>query len=189
MRSVSGRVAKATNSKEAWKFLEAEFGARESDIQQQVMSRAKKSVADLRIDEQACERKIELEECNSKVDDSCQGHKIETHYTSMHMDEEYAAKIAETEFEASVCETKQEHINAQGLHCNVDDTDGESLCGETHVNYDCKVICELVNPIAPNGFGEVEIVNEIDNEHTHARISHHSVDEHYVDIMRGFFLK
>lgn len=104
----------------------------------------------------------------------------------MHMDEENAAKIAEREVEASMCETKKEQINAQGLHCNVDDTDdSESHYDGTHVDDDCKVICELVNPVTTDGFGEVEIVNE----HMHGQISHRSVDEHYVDDMCGFFFE
>ena len=51
------------------------------------------------------------------------------------------------------------------------------------MNDECKVRCELVNLAATHGFGEVEIVNEIDNEHMHARISHLSVDEHYFDVV------
>ena len=54
---------------------------------------------------------------------------------------------------------------------------------------DCKVRYGLENPIIADGFGEVEIVNEIDNEHMHARISHHSVDEHYVEDMCGLFFE
>jgi len=184
------KVAKATTSKEAWKFLEAEFGARGGDMQQQVMSQTKKSAADLRVYEKDSERKIELREPHSKVDDCRQDHKIETHYASMHMDKEDATKIAEREAVTSVCEAEKEQINAQGLHCNVDDTnDDESHSDETHVDDHCKVICESVNPGTADGFGEVEIVNEIDNEHMHARISHHSVDEHYVDDMFGLFFE
>ena len=118
------------------------------------------------------------------MDDGCQDHKIETHHASMHMDEEDATKIAKREVEVSMCEVEKEHINSEGIHCNVDDVDdGESHCDETHVDDDCKVRGELVNPTTTDGFGEVEIVNEIDNKHMHARISHHSVDEHYVDYM------
>lgn len=184
------KVGKAITSKEAWKILEAEFGTRESGMQQQVMSQAKKSAVDLSIDVQDSERKTELGESHSKVDDGCQDHKIETHYASMHMDEEGAIKIAEREAGASVCKTKQDQINAQGLHCHVDDTnDGESHCGEIHVDDNYKEICELVNLAAIDEFGEVEIVNEIGNQHMHARISHHSVDEHYIDDMCGFFFE
>jgi len=46
-----------------------------------------------------------------------------------------------------------------------------------------------MNLTTTNGFGEVEIVNEIENEYMNARISHHSVDENYVDDMRGFFFE
>ena len=47
-----------------------------------------------------------------------------------------------------------------------------------------------MNPTTADGFGEVEIVNEIDNENKHAQISHNSVDENYVDDMCAiFFLK
>ena len=67
--------------------------------------------------------------------------------------------------------------------------DCESHCDETHVEDDCKLICELVDPTATHGFGKLEIVNEIDNEHMHARISHHSVDEHYIDDMCGLFFE
>ena len=66
---------------------------------------------------------------------------------------------------------------------------GESHYDEAHVDDDCKVRCELANPIVADGFGEVEIVNEIENEHMHARISHHSVDENYVDDVCGFFFE
>lgn len=52
--------------------------------------------------------------------------------------------------------------------------DGESHYDETHVHNDCKVSCELVNPVVDNGFGIV-------NEHMHARISHNRVNENYVD--------
>ena len=102
------KIAKATTSKEAWKILEAEFGARGSDMQQHVMSTTKKSVVDLRVNEQDSERKTELGESHSKVDDGCQNHKIETHYENMHMEEEDATKIVEREAGASVCETEQE---------------------------------------------------------------------------------
>ena len=106
------------------------------------------------------------------------------------MDEEDATRTEEREVEASVCETEKEEIDAQGFNCNVDDTnDGESYCDETRVDDNCKVICELVNPAATNGFGEAEIVNEIENEHMHARISHHGVDELYVDDMCGLFFE
>jgi len=54
---------------------EEEFGARESDVQQQVMSQAKKSATDLRVYEQDFERKAELGKCHSKVDDDCQDHR------------------------------------------------------------------------------------------------------------------
>ena len=120
---------------------EQEFGARGSYMQQHVMSQAKKSSIDLRIDEQDSEKKIDLGESHSNVDDGCQGHKIKTHYASIHMDEEDATKIAEREEGASVCEAEQEHINAQGIHCSVDDADDyESPCDETHVDDDCKII-------------------------------------------------
>lgn len=57
----------------------------------------------------------------------------ETNYENMHMDEEDATKTAEIEVEDFVCETKQDNINAQGLHCNVDGVDdGESHC-EKHM--------------------------------------------------------
>ena len=56
------KLAEATTSKEAWKFLEAEFGARESDMQHQVMSQGKKSATDLRVYEQDSKRKTELGE-------------------------------------------------------------------------------------------------------------------------------
>jgi len=46
-----------------------------------------------------------------------------------------------------------------------------------------------VNPTTADGFGEVETLNEIDIEHMHAQIPHHSVDEHYVDDMCGFFIE
>ena len=131
------KVAKATTSKEAWKFLDEEFGEKGTDMQQQVMSQAKKSAADMRVDEQGSKRKTELGESQSKVDDGGQDHKIETHYASMHMDEEDATNIAEREAVACVCKTEQEKIYAQGLHCNVHDTDdGESHCDETHVDDD-----------------------------------------------------
>lgn len=62
----------------------------------------------------------------------------------------------------------------------MDDVDDcESHYDATHVDDDCKVISECVNPSAVDGFGEVEI----DNEHMHAQISHHGGDEHYVDDM------
>jgi len=148
------------------------------------MSQAKKSAADLRVNEEDFERKTEIGESHSKVDDGCQDHTIETHYVSMHMDEDDATKTAEREAVASVCETEQEKINARELHCNVNDADDdESHCDETYVDDDCKVRCELVQPTTIDGFGEVEIVNE----HMHARISHHSVDEHYADDMCVFF--
>lgn len=106
----------------------------------------------------------------------------EPHYASKHMDEEDAKKIAKREVEAFVCETELEHINAQSLHRNMDGVeDGESHCDETHVDYDCKVRCALVNLEAADEFGKTEIVAEIDNEDIHARISHHRVDDHYVD--------
>jgi len=184
------RVAKATTSNEAWKFLEAKFGTRGSDMQHQGMSQAKKLAADLRVDEKDSEKKTELGETHSKVDDSCQNHKIETHYASMHMDEEDTTKIVEREAGAFVCETEQEQINALGLHYNMDDIDGvESHCDQTHVDEDCKVICELVIPTVADGFGEVEIVNEINNDNMHVQISHHIVDEHYVGVMCGFFFE
>ena len=101
------------------------------------MSQVKKSVADLRVDEQDSERKTELGESHSKVHDGCQNHKIETRYESIHMEEEDATKIAEREVAASVCETEQEHINAQRFHCNVDGANvGVSHCDETHVDDD-----------------------------------------------------
>jgi len=51
----------------------------------------------------------------------------------------------------------------------VDDTDdGESQYNETHVDDYWKVICQLVNLVAADGFGEVE---------------------HYVDHMCGFFFE
>ena len=96
------KVAKATTSKEAWKFLEEKFGARGSNMQHQVMSYAKKLAVDLRVYKQDFERKTELGEPHSKLDDGCQDHKIETHYASIHMDEEDVAKIAEREVEAFV---------------------------------------------------------------------------------------
>jgi len=65
------KVVKATTSKEAWKLLEAEFGTKRSDMQQQVMSQAKKSAIDMRVDDQDSKRKIELGESHSKVDDGC----------------------------------------------------------------------------------------------------------------------
>jgi len=57
------------------------------------------------------------------------------------------------------------------------------------VDDDYKVRCELVNPATIDGFCEVKIVIEINNEYMHVRISHHSVDEHYVDDMCGFFFE
>lgn len=42
--------------------------------------------------------------------------------------------------------------------------DGESHSEKTHVDDDCKVICELLHPDTTDGFDEVEIVNE----HMHA---------------------
>lgn len=43
---------------------------------------------------------------------------------------------------------------------------------------------ELVNPPETNKFGKAEIVNE----HMHSQISHHMVDEHYInDICVIFF--
>lgn len=78
-----------------------------------------------------------------------------------------------------MCEVEQEHINARGLHCNVDGANnGESHCDKTHVDDYYKERCELVNPTATNEFGEVEIVNE----HIHARITHHRMSENYVDV-------
>ena len=72
----------------------------------------------------------------------------------------------------------------------MDDADDcESHCDETHVDDDYKVICKLVNPATTDGFGEVEIVNKIENEHMHARISHHSVDENYIDDMCVLFFE
>jgi len=53
------------------------------------------------------------------------------------------------------------------------------------VDDDYKVRCELVNPFVVDEFGEVRIVNQ----HLHAQISHHRVDEHYVDDMCGFFFE
>ena len=40
------------------------------------------------------------------------------------------------------------------------------------------VNCEFLNSVIANDFGEFEIVNE----HMHAWVSHHRVDENYVDI-------
>jgi len=169
--------------------LEEEFGTKECDMQQQVMSQEKNSGAYLVVYEQDSKRKTKLGEPNLKLDDDFRAHRIETHYASMHMDEEDTTKIAEREAKTSICEREQENINAQGLHCNVDDVDdGQSHCDETHVDDDYKVICELVNPIAVDVLGEVEIFNEINNEHIHAWISHHSVDENHVD-MCGFLLE
>jgi len=75
------------------------------------------------------------------VDDGREDYKIETHYVSIYMDDEDATKIAKREVEASACEAKQDHINAKGLHSNVDGSnDGESHCDETHVDDDCKLI-------------------------------------------------
>jgi len=106
------------------------------------------------------------------------------------MDEEFAAKIVERDVEAYVCETEQEHINAQWIHCNMDDVDDcESHCDETQVDDDYKFICELVNLAVADGFGEVEIINQIHNKYMHAQISHHSVDENYVDDMCALFFE
>lgn len=49
---------------------------------------------------------------------------------------------------------------------------------ETHVDDNCKVRCPMVNPVAIDEFGEVQIANE----HMHARISKIRVDENYVDV-------
>lgn len=92
---------------------------------------------------------------------------------------EKTTNIVEREVEASMCEIEQENINDQGLHCSMDDEDDcESRCDETHGDDDCKSSCELVNPIATNQFGEVEIVND----HMHAPISYRRMDENYVDV-------
>ena len=48
-----------------------------------------------------------------------------------------------------------------------------------------KVRYALVNPTVADEFGEVQFVND----HMHAQITHHRVDEHYVDDMCDFFLK
>ena len=63
--------------------------------------------------------------------------------------------------------------------------DGESHCDETHVDDDCKVKCAFVNPSRASEFGKAEI----GNEHMHARISYHSVDAHYFDVMCGFIFE
>lgn len=53
-----------------------------------------------------------------------------------------------------MCEVEQENIDAQEPHYNVDgEYDGESHSDETHVDGDCKVSFELVNPI-------IEIVDD-----------------------------
>lgn len=54
-----------------------------------------------------------------------------------------------------------------------------------HVDDDCKVRCVLMNPIVGDEFGQVEIVNE----RMHASISHHRVDENYVDDTCGLFFE
>lgn len=140
------------------------------------MSHADKLVAYLRVDEQDSDWTIELRESHSKVDDGREDYKSETHDVDMHMDEEDVTKIVEREVEASMCEIEQEHVNSQTLHCDVDVVDnGESHYEKTCVDDDCKVKCALVNLATANEFDDAEIVNE----HTHAQISHHRVDEHY----------
>ena len=50
----------------------------------------------------------------------------------------------------------------------------------------CRVECaSLMNPTTNDEFGEVEIVNE----HMHAQIYHHKVDENYVHEICGLFLE
>lgn len=96
------------------------------------------------------------------MDDGREDHKIETHNASMHMDEENVTNIGEKEAEASVYETEQDHINVQGIHCNVDgEYEGESHYDETRVDDNCKVRCERVNPATTYDLG-------IFNEHMHA---------------------
>jgi len=127
-----------------------------------------------------------LGESQSKVYDHRENYKSETHNVDMYIDEENATNITEREFEASMCETEQEHINSQGLNCNMEGADdSESHHDDTHVDDDYKEICELVNLVVVDEFGEVGIVNE----HFHAQISHHRVDEHYVYDMHGFFFE
>lgn len=46
-----------------------------------------------------------------------------------------------------------------------------------------------MNLEAVDKFGKDEIFAEIFNEHMHARISHHRVDDHYVDDMCGLFFE
>ena len=88
----------------------------------------------------------------------------------MHMDEEDVTNIVEREVEAYVCEAEKEHINVQGLDCNVDgEGDSETHCDKTHVDGDCKVRCALMILVVGDEIGEVEIVNE----HMHASMSHY----------------
>lgn len=60
------KVEKTTNSKEAWKTLKEEFGARGSDMQQQDVSQFFKSNADLRVDEKDSKRTIEFRQISLK---------------------------------------------------------------------------------------------------------------------------
>lgn len=95
------------------------------------------------------------------------------------MDEEDAKNITKREVEAFVCEVEWEHI-----HVDCKD-DGESHCDKSHVDDDYKVKCELVSWVVTNEFGEVEIVNE----HMHASISHHTVEENYVNENYGLIFE
>jgi len=96
------KVANATISKEAWKILEEEFGARGSDMQQQYVSQFVE-LAYLRLDKKDFKRTIDLGESQSKVDDGRENYKSETHNVYMHMDGEDATNITEREVEASAC--------------------------------------------------------------------------------------
>jgi len=77
------KVPAATEELRSLAKDEEEFGARVCDIQQQIMSQARKSAADLRVDKQDSERKTKLGESHSKVDDRFQDHKIVTPYGSI----------------------------------------------------------------------------------------------------------
>lgn len=59
------KVEKVTSSKEAWKILEVEFGIKEADMQQEVVSRSinesiKNSTTDPRVDPKDYQRTKEL---------------------------------------------------------------------------------------------------------------------------------